>query len=133
MTIKFKPMIAIALASVAIVADAASQSLPLELTQTADGGWRFGNEALTVSLSSTTGWPIAWDVDGNRVLSGGKTPDTPWGILFAAVDDKKDQKTSGRVKVLSVEKDGGNCARRARRVDRGRGTRHKRRQGGWVV
>ena len=108
MTIKFKLLLASALAGVVIAAGAASQGLPLELKQTADGSWWFGNNALTVAISGKTGWPIAWDVEGKRVLSGGKTPETPWGVLFRAIDGKGPQRNSGRVKVLSVGTEDGN-------------------------
>lgn len=108
MAIKFKQLLAFALAGVAIAAGAASRGLPLELKQKADGGWRFGNNALTVAISGKTGWPVEWDVDGKRVLSGGKTPETPWGVLFRAIDGKGPQRNSGQVKVLSIGTEDGN-------------------------
>ena len=79
------------------------------LEKTADGGWRFGDEALAVSLSGQTGWPVAWEVDGRRVLSGGTSVDAPWGVVSRPFDGKGPEKESGPVKVLSVEADGGNA------------------------
>ena len=97
---------ALALGLVGIAMSASAGSLPLE--RTADGGWRFGDKALTVAISGETGWPSAWEVDGARVLSGGKTPNTPWGVVSCAIDGKGAQQTSGRVKVLSVGTEDGN-------------------------
>lgn len=95
---------AVAAAMVWLSPTASAQAPRLE--KTADGGWRFGDAALSVTLSGRTGWPVSWDVDGAHVLSGGKTPDTPWCVVYGAVDGKGPQKTSGRVKSLSVEADG---------------------------
>ena len=109
MAIKFVRSLVFALVAALLAATTSALGLPLELKQTAGGVWRFGNEAIAVSLSSKTGWPVEWNVDGKRVLSGGKTPDTPWGVVFNAIDGKGSQTTSGRVKVLSVRMDGGNA------------------------
>ena len=98
---------AVSAAMIGLSLAAPAQGLRLE--KTTDGGWRFGDEALSVSLSGQTGWPVEWVVDGKRVLSGGLFPDAPWGVVSCASDGKGPEKESGRVNVLSVEAVGDNA------------------------
>ena len=98
---------AVSAAMIGLSLAAPAQGLRLE--KTADGGWRFGDEALSVSLSGQTGWPVGWEIDGRRVLSGGTSLDAPWGVVSCASDGKGPEKESGRIHVLSVEADGVNA------------------------
>ena len=100
---KFKPIFALVAALLAIAADAASLGLPLEIKETAGGGWRFGNEAISVELSGRTGWPVAWDVGGRRAMSYADDPSNPWEISYLPLDGKGDLLHTGKVKVKSVK------------------------------